>query len=162
MRNLRVAVFLTFIFCAVSANGKDLAKGTNQNPSSGSANSSLMSGTKKMYGKVKNFFGIKEPAKAGRTAGKKQNGSSRKISGKTRQLNYNRSFRDTLWEKRLKDWEKRHSAVPQSLPRATFQLNKQSSSRSYRSSHRSFRSSHHHRVRHVRHGRTHVRRRSRR
>ena len=73
----------------------------------------------------------------------------------------NRSFRDTLWEKRLKEWEKRQSAVPQRLPRATtFKPHKHSSSRSFRSSHRSFRSSH--RVRHVRRGRTHVRRRSRR
>ena len=52
-----------------------------------------------MIGKVKNFFG---------------------------RLNYNRSFRDTLWEERLKDWQRRHSGVPQSLPRATFQLQRQS------------------------------------
>ena len=143
MRHLTVAILLTFMFCAVSVNGKD------------AADSSLV-------GKVKNFFGFGESAKKGQSSGKKQNVSSRNTSGKTRQLNYNRSFRDTLWEERLKDWQKRHSGVPQSLPRATFQLNKQSSSRSFRSSHRSFRSSHIHRGRHIRRGRSHVRRRSRR
>ena len=146
MRILTAAIFLTFIFCAVSVNGKDVAKGSN----SGSADSSLM-------GKVKNFFGFGESAKKAQSSSKKPNGIQR-----TRQLSYNRSFRDTLWEERLKDWQRRHSGVPQSLPRATFQLNKQSSSRSFRSSHKSFRSSHSHRVRHVRRGRTHVRRRSRR
>ena len=151
MRYLTVAILLAFMFCAVSVNGKDVAKGS----SSGSADSSLM-------GKVKKFFGFGEPAKKEQSSSKKQNGSSRNTSGKTRQLNYNRSFRDTLWEERLKDWQKRHSGVPQSLPRATFQLNKQSSSRSFRSSHRSFRSSHIHRGRHIRRGRSHVRRRSRR
>ena len=146
MRFLTVAILLTFIFCTVSVNGKDAVKGSN----SGSADSSLL-------GKVKNFFGFGESAKKGRASSKKQNSSSRRISG------YNRSFRDTLWEERLKDWQRRNSGVPQSLPRATFQLNKQSSSRHFRSSHRSFKSSHHsHRVRHVRRGRTHVRRRSRR
>ena len=153
MRNLTVAFLLIFMFFAVSVNAKDAAKGSNRNSSSDSADSSLV-------GKVKDFFGF--GAKKGPSSGKKQNVSSRNTSGKTRQLNYNRSFRDTLWEERLKDWQKRHSAVPQSLPRATFQLNKQSSSRSFRSSHRSFRSSHIHRGRHVRRGRSHVRRRSRR
>lgn len=143
MRILTAAILLTFIFCAVSVYGKEAAKGSN----SGSADSSLI-------GKVKNFFGFGEPAKK-ESSSKKTNGSSRKIS-------YNRSFRDTLWEERFKDWQRRHSPVPQSLPRATFQLNKQSSSRSFRSSHRSFRSSHSHKIRHVRRGRTHVRRRSRR
>ena len=162
MKNLATAVFLTFIFCAVSANGKDLAKGSHQNTSSESATSSLMSDTKKLFGKVKSFFGFDEPVKAGRASNQKQNGSSGRISGKNRQLNYNRSFRDSLWEEKMKDWEKRHSPVPQSLPRATFKLNKQSSSRSFRSSHRSSRSFHSHRTRHVRRGRTHVRRRSRR
>ena len=153
MRILTTAVFLIFIFCAVSANG---AEGSDQS-------SSLMSDTKKMFGKVKSFFGFGEPDKAERTSSKKQNVSSRKISGKTRQLNNNRSFRDTLWEKKLKEWEKRQSAVPKSLPRATtFKIHKHSSSRSYRSSHSSFRSSHSHRTRHARRGRTHVRRRSRR
>ena len=154
MRNLTTAFFLTFIFCAVSVSGKDLAKGSSE-----SETSSLMSDTKKMFGKVKSFFGFDEPAKPGRTSNKKQTGASGRISGKKRQLNYNRSFRDTLWEERLKEWQKRHSGVPQSLPRATFTLNKQSSSRSFRSSHRSFRSSHRHTTRHVRHVRTHVRRR---
>ena len=155
MRNLITAVFLTLIFCTVSASGKDSAKGSSE-----SETSSLISDTKKMFGKVKSFFGFDEPVKAERTSSKKQNSSSGRISGKNRQLNYNRSFHDTLWEKRLKEWEKRHSPVPQSLPRATFALNKHSSSRSFRSSHRSFRSSHrHHTVRHVRRGRTHVRRR---
>lgn len=75
----------------------------------------------------------------------------------------NRSFRDTLWEKKLKEWEKRQSPVPQSLPRASnFKPHKHSSSKSFRSSHRSFRSSHTHKIRHVRPARTHVRRRSRR
>ena len=111
------AVFLTIIFCAISASSKDHVIGSNQS-----------------------FF--------------------RRIKVKPRRMSYNSSFHDTLWEKRLKDWEKRNNAVPQGLPRATFQLNKQSPSRSFRSSHRSFRSSH--RVRHVRRGRTHVRRRSRR
>ena len=106
-------------------------------------------------GRVKNFFGFGKPAKKAQSSSKKPNSTLR-----TRQLTYNSSFRDTLWEERLKDWQRRHSGVPQSLPRATFQLNKQSSSRHFRSSHRSFRSSH--RVRHVRRGRTHVRRRSRR
>lgn len=155
MRNLAAAVLLTFIFCAVSANAKDLAKGSNQNRSSESTTSSLMS---KMFGKVKSFFGFGEPVKAGQSSNKKQNSSSGRISEKNRQLNYKRFFRDTLWEKRMKDWEKRHSPVPQSLPRATFKLNKQSSSRRFRSSH----SFHRHRTRHVRRGRTHVRRRSRR
>ena len=144
MRNLTAAILLTFILCAVSVYAKDAAKGSN----SGSADSSLV-------GKVKNFFGFGESAKKAQSSSKKPNGSSRTIS-------YNRSFRDTLWEERLKDWQRRHSGVPQSLPRATFQLNKQSSSRSFRSSHKSFRSSHSHKVRHVRRGRTHVRRRSRR
>lgn len=145
MRILTAAFFLTFILCAVSVNGKDAPKGSN----SGSAGSSLV-------GKVKSFFGFGESAKKAQSSSKKPNASSRKIS-------YNRSFRDTLWEERLKDWQRRHSGVPQSLPRATFQLNKQSSSRSFRSSHRSFRSSHSHRVRHVRRSRPHhVRRRSRR
>ena len=155
MRNLTVAFLLIFMFCSISLNGKDAAEGSNRNSSSDSADSSLM-------GKVKNFFGFGGSSKKGQSSSKKQNSSSRKISGKTRQLNYNRSFRDTLWEERLKDWQKRHSAVPQSLPRATFKLNKQSSSRSFRSSHRSFRSTHSHRSRHVSHGRIHVRRRSRR
>ena len=155
MRHLTVAILLAFMFFAVSVNGKDAAKGSNRNSSSDSADSSLI-------GKVKGFFGFGESAKKGQSSGKKQNVSSRSTSGKTRQLNYNRSFRDTLWEEKLKDWQRRHSAVPQSLPRATFQLNKQSSSRSFRSSHRSFRSSRIHRGRHVRRGRTHVRRRSRR
>ena len=155
MRNLTVAILLTFMFCAVSVDGKDAAKESNRNSSSGSANSSLI-------GKVKAFFGFGDSAKKGQSSSRKQTTSSRNTSGKTRQLNYKRSFRDTLWEERLKDWQRRHSAVPQSLPRATFQLNKQSSSRSFRSSHRSFRSSHIHRGRHVRRGRSHVRRRSRR
>ena len=154
MRHLTVAFLLIFMFCAVSVNGKDAAKGSNRNSSSDSAESSL-------FGKVKDFFGFGESAKKGQSSGKKQNVSSRNTSGKPR-MNYNRSFRDTLWEEKLKDWQRRHSAVPQSLPRATFQLNKQSSSRSFRSSHRSFRSSRIHRGRHVRRGRTHVRRRSRR
>ena len=155
MRNLTVAFLLIFMFCAVSVNAKDAAKGSNRNSSSNSADSS-------MSGKVKNFFGFGESAKKGQSSVKKQNVSSRTTSGNTRQLTYKRSFRDTLWEEKLKDWQRRHSAVPQSLPRATFQLNKQSSSRSFRSSHRSFRSSHIHRGRHVRRGRSHVRRRSRR
>ncbi len=134
MRNLTTAVFLTFIFCAVSVSGKDSAEASKQDSFFEAVTSSLMSGTKKVFGKVKNFLGFD-----------------------------NRSFHDTLWEERLKDWQNRHSAVPQSLPRATFKLNKHSSSRSYRSSHRSFRSSHSHRTRHVRRCRTHhVRRRSRR
>lgn len=156
MKSLTAAIFLTFtfIFCMFSVNGKDTAKGAD----SESETSSLMSDAKKMFGEVKNFFGFGESDKAG-SASKKSTSSSRRTSGK--RLNY-QSFRDTLWEQRMKDWQRRHSAVPQSLPRATFQLNKQSSSRSFRSSHRSFRSSHSHRVRHVRRGRTHVRIRSRR
>ena len=82
----------------------------------------------------------------------------RRIVGRPRKMSYSNSFRDTLWGKDLKEWEKRNSAAPQSLPRAAFQLNKQSSSRSFRSSHRGFRSSHSHRT-HVRRGRSHVRRR---
>ena len=162
MRNLTTAVFLTFIFCAVSANSKDLAKGSSPNPSSESASSSLMSGTKKAYGKVKSFFGFGKSAKTGQTSTKNQNGSARKVSGKTPQRNFNNSFRYTLWKERLKEWEKRHSAVPQRLPRVVFKVHKHSSSRSYRSSHRSFRSSHRVRTKHVRRGRSHVRRRSRR
>ena len=152
MRNLTTAIFLTFIFCAVSATGKDPAEGSGQESSFESAASSLMSDTKKMFGKVKSFFGFDEPVPAGRTSNKPQNASSRKPSGKKRQMSSPRSFRDTLWEEKLKDWERRHSPVPQSLPRATFQHHKQASSRS-------FRSSHHHTTRHVRRGRTHVRRR---
>lgn len=160
MRNLTTAVFLTFIFCALSANGKNLANGSNQNTSSDSAASSLMSDAKKMFGKVKSFFGFDEPVKAERTSKPKKSGATRKTSGKTRQLKHSRSFRDTIWEEKLKEWEKRHSPVPKSLPRAsTFKSHKHSSSRSYRSSHRSFRSSHHHKTRHVRRGRSHVRRR---
>lgn len=163
MRNLTTAVFLTFIFCAVSAGGKDLAKGTNQKPSSESASSSMMSDTKKMFGKVKSFFGFGERGKAERAANQKKSSSARKVSGKPRQLKHTRSFRNTLWEDKLKEWERRQSAVPQSLPRAsTFKSHRHSSSRSYRSSHRSFRSSHHRNTRHVRRGRSHVRRRSRR
>ena len=150
MKNLTAAIFLTCIFCVFSVSGKDTGKGGGQNSSSDSETSSLMSGAKKMYGEVKNFLGFDKPAKTGRSSGKKQNSSSRRVS---RRLN-NQSFRDTLWEERLKDWEKRHSQVPQSLPRATFTLHKQSSSRSFRSSHRSFRSSHSHHVRHVRHHRS--------
>ena len=106
MRNLTNAVFLTFIFCAVFANGKDLGRGSNQNPSFTSAT------------------------------------SSRRISENNRPLNSNRSFRDTLWEEKLKEWEKRHSPVPKSLPRVDFKSHRPSSSRSYRAPHRSFRSSH--------------------
>ena len=126
MRNLTTAVFLIFIFCAVFASGKVLAKGSNRN----------------------SFF--VSPTSYQRT------------SGNTRQVNYNRSFRDTLWEKRLKEWEKSHSAVPQRLPRASnFKIHHHSSSRRYRSSHRSFRSSHRHTTRHVRRGRSHSRGRRR-
>ena len=82
----------------------------------------------------------------------------RRIVGRPRKMSYSNSFRDALWGKDMKEWEKRNSAAPQSLPRAAFQLNKQSSSRSFRSSHRGFRSSHSHRT-HVRRGRSHVRRR---
>ncbi|MBO4648753.1 MAG: hypothetical protein J5806_11430 [Lentisphaeria bacterium] len=130
MRNLTTAVFLTFIFCAVSAGGKDVAKGSDQDSSFESAVSSMMSATKKMFGEVKTFFGFGESDKAKQTASKKQNAAS------------SRSFRNTLWEEKLKEWEKRHSPVPKSLPRVDFKSHRPSSSRSYRAPHRSFRSSH--------------------
>ena len=158
MRNFATAVFLIFIFCAVSASGKDLAKGSSK-----SENSSLMSGTKKMFGQDKSFFGFNEPAKSGRTSNINRSGSSQRTSGKNRQLTYNSSFRNTLWEEKIKEWEKRHkAAAPKSLPRIDFKIHKHSSSRSYRSSHRSFRSSHSHRTKHSSRGKIRIIRRSRR
>ena len=154
MRTWTTAVFLAFIFCVFSAYGSDLAEESNQ---AESANSSLMSGTKKMFGKVKNFFGFEDSGKAGRTSGKKQNASSLRLSGK--KLNYDNSFRDAFWDKKIKEWNSRHRAVSKSLECTTFKRHKHSSSRSYRSSRRSFRSSHH-RTRHSSRGRSH--RRSRR
>ena len=156
MRNLTTAVFLTFIFCAVSASGKDAVKGSDQDSSFEAAASSVVSATKKLFGEVKNFFGFSESDKAGQNSGKNRNVSSQRTSGN------NRSFRDTLWEEKLKEWEKRHKPVPQSLPRFDFKCHKQASSRSYRSSHRSFRSSHRSRITHVGRGKVHIRIKSRR
>lgn len=137
MRILAAAVFLTFVFCAVSAGGRDLAKGSDRKPSS------------EMFGDVFTFSEFDGPIGAGQ------------VSERTRQLDKERAFQQTLWKERLNAWRNRRITVHRSRPRAAFKHHKHSSSKHYRSSRRGFKS-HRHKIKHVRHSRSHGRKKSRR
>ena len=154
MKNLTAAIFLTLLFFTVSAFSEEYAVGFSQNPE---------------YSIPVPVSVTPEEAKPVQSAEERQEKPEKrtappdlKTDGQAQNVNHNNtpavrqsqrnSFsRETVWtgsddgsrfrgrDRDLKDWENRNSPVPQSLPRATFPLRRQSSSTSRRC--RSFRSS---------------------
>lgn len=145
MKNLTAAFFLTLLFCTVSASGEETAEGFNQNPeysipSPEPAKPAVEAAKQPEKTEAEVFRN--EPDKKNRPPDKNQTGYAagkpKKSSPQNRSYR-NQSYRGSLWEDELKDWERRNSPVPRSLPRATFPLQRQSFTTSGRS--RSFRSS---------------------
>ena len=141
MRILTAAILLTFMFCALSVNGKDAAEGFNQNPEyslpSPEPAKPAAEAAKQLEITDAEFI-RNEPDKKDHSSDKNQTGLSAEMPKKSRPQN--QAYRGSLWEDELKDWEERNSPIPQSLPRATFPLQKQSFTASKRCR-RTFRSS---------------------
>lgn len=141
MRILTAAILLTFMFCALSVNGKDAAEGFNQNPEYSLPSPELAkpaSETAKQPEITDAEIIRNEPDKKDRPPDKNRTG--RRAGMPQKSGPQNQAYRGSLWEDELKDWERRNSPVPQSLPRATFPLQKQSFTASKRCR-RTFRSS---------------------
>ena len=145
MKNMTVAIFLTLLFCTVSAFSEETAGGFNQNPEYSlplPEPAKLVGEAAKQPERTDAEVIQNEPDKNYRSPDKKQTDYAAVMPKKSRPQNQsfrNQSYRSSLWEDELKDWERRNSPVPQSLPRATFQLQRQSITAPIRS--RSFRSS---------------------
>ena len=145
MKNLTAAIFLTLLFCTVSAFSEETAEGFNQNPeySLPPSEPAKPAGETAKQPEIPDAEVINEPDKKDRPPDKNQTDYAAGMPKKSRPQNQsyrNQSYRGSLWEDQLKDWERRNSPVPQSLPRATFQLQRQSFTAS-KSCRRSFRSS---------------------
>lgn len=141
MKNLTAAILLALLFCNVSTFSEEISERFNQNPeySLPSSEPAKPAGeAAKQPEKTDARFISKEPDKKDRPTDKTQTAYSAGMPKKSRPLN--QSYRGSLWEDELKDWEKRNSPVPQSLPRATFPLQRRSFSTS-KSCRRTFRSS---------------------
>ena len=141
MKNMTAAIFLTLLFCTVYAFSEETAEGFNQNPeySLPAPEPAKPAGeAAKQPEKSDAGFISKEPDKKDRLPDKNQTGYGPRIPEKSRPQNP--SYRGSLWEDELKDWERRNSPVPESLPRATFPLQRQSFTASKRCR-RTFRSS---------------------
>lgn len=141
MKNLTAGIFLTLLFFTVSAFSEETAEGFNQNPEyslpssepAKPADEAAKQSEKTDAGSNRN-----ESDKKDRSSDKNQTGYAAEMSTKSRPQN--QPYSGSLWEDELKDWERRNSPVPQSLPRATFQLQRQSFTASKRCR-RTFRSS---------------------
>ena len=132
MKNLTAAIFLTLLFCTVSASGEETAAGFNQNPEYSIPSpepAKPADEAAKQPEKTDAEVFRNEPDKKDRPPDKNQTGYAagkpKKSSPQNRSYR-NQSYRGSLWEDELKDWERRNSPVPQNLPRATFQLQRQS------------------------------------
>ncbi|MBE6373056.1 MAG: hypothetical protein E7055_13415 [Lentisphaerae bacterium] len=145
MKNLTAAIFLTLLFCTVSASGEETAAGFNQNPEYSIPSpepAKPADEAAKQPEKTDAEVFRNEPDKKDRPPDKNQTGYAAgkpKKSSPQNQAYRNQSYRGSLCEDELKDWERRNSPVPQSLPHATFPLQRQSFTTSGRS--RNFRSS---------------------
>ena len=144
MKNMTAAIFLTLLFCTVSAFSEETAEGFNQNPeySLPPPDPAKLVGEAAKQPEIPDAEVTKKPDKKDRPPDKNQTGFKAGMPKKSRPQNQtyrNQSYSGSLWEDELKDWERRNSPVPQSLPRATFQLQRQSITAPIRS--RSFRSS---------------------
>ena len=141
MKNLTAAVFLALLFWTVSGNSEDSAPGFNQNPEYSIPSSEPAKPAEKSAKQSETtdaeFFGDK-PVKKNRPSDKNQTGYSPRMPEKKRPQN--QPYSGSLWEDELKNWERRNSPVPQSLPRATFPLQRTSFTASKRCR-RTFRSS---------------------
>ena len=130
MKNLTAAIFLTLLFCTVSAFSEETAEGFNQNPeySLPPPDPAKLVGEAAKQPEIPDAEVTKKPDKKDRPADKKQTdyAGMPKKSRPQNQSYRNQSYRGSLWEDELKDWERRNSPVPQNLPRATFQLQRQS------------------------------------
>ena len=134
MKNMTAAIFLTLFFCTVYAFGEETAEGFNQNPEYSLPTSEPAKQPEKTDVEIIS----KESDKKDRPPEKNLTGYGTGMPKKNQSYR-NQSYSGSLWEDELKDWERRNSPVPQSLPRATFPLQRQSFTTPTRS--RSFRSS---------------------
>ena len=145
MKNMTAAIFLTLLFCTVSAFSEETAGGFNQNPEYSlplPEPAKLVGEAAKQPERTDSEVVRNEPDNKNRPPDKNQTRDKAEMPKKSRpqnQIYRNQSYRGSLQEDQLKDWERRNSPVPQSLPRATFQLQRQSITAPIRS--RSFRSS---------------------
>ena len=146
MKNMTAAIFLTLLFCNVSAFSEETAEGFNQNPEYSlppPEPAKLVIEAAKQPERTDAEVIRNEPDYKNRPPDKNQTGCNAggmpKKSRPQDQTYRNQSYSSSLREDQLKDWERRNSPVPQSLPRATFPLQRQSFTTPTRS--RSFRSS---------------------
>ena len=146
MKNMTASIFLTLLFCTVSAFSEETTEGFNQNPeySLPPPEPAKLVGEAAKQPEIPDAEVIRnEPDKKDRPPDKNQTDYAAGIPKKSRPQNQtyrNQSYRGSLWEDELKDWERRNSPLPQSLPRATFQLQRQSIAAPIRGK-RTFRSS---------------------
>ena len=131
MKNKTVAIFLTLLFCTVSAFSEETADGFNQNPeySLPPPEPAKPAGEAAKQPEIPDTEVFNEPDNKNCPPDKNQTGYNAgkpKKSSPQNQTYRNQSYSGSLWEDKLKDWERRNSPVPQSLPRATFPLQRQS------------------------------------